>query len=214
MKRFVVLGGVVLGCGSTPAAPTAPVVEVQATAPASASAPAPASASAPTTASASASAPAPASATATATLGALGGGDLVNPYAQGTVPLDLSGAVGSTPPQGTKAPASPKGEVAVGPITTTNAAVDAARIAAGLRPRFRQCYQVGLNSDHTMSGKLTIGVEVDPNGDVTSANVISNTGLSVGVAACVAGVAKRATFTAPGGSGAKVSIVTSYTLGK
>ena len=69
-------------------------------------------------------------------------------------------------------------------------------VIAGLRGRFRACYQRGLQSDPTMSGKVTISAKIAPNGEVTSADVTSSAGVSNEVAQCMAGVIKHAQFDA------------------
>ncbi len=106
--------------------------------------------------------------------------------------------------------AGPKGDAQVGGSSASVPVSDADRVIASLRPRFRQCYQTGLNSDPGMSGKVTISAKVSPNGEVQSAEASSNTGLSPAVAACIAGVVKRAQFNAPGGSGSTLSIPVTF----
>ena len=106
--------------------------------------------------------------------------------------------------------AGPTGVAQVGGSTATVPISDADRVVAGLRGRFRSCYQTGLNSDPNMSGKVIISARVGPNGEVTGADVAQNTGLSPGVASCIAGVVKRATFSAPGGGGSTLSIPVTF----
>jgi Ca-activated chloride channel family protein len=100
----------------------------------------------------------------------------------------------------------PKGDAQLGGTTASVPISDADRVVAGLRPRFRQCYQVGLNSDPSMSGKIVVTAKVAPSGEVSGADVASNTGLSPTVANCMAGVVKRAQFNAPGGAGSTLKI--------
>ena len=106
--------------------------------------------------------------------------------------------------------AGPTGVAQVGGSTATVPISDADRVVAGLRGRFRSCYQTGLNSDPSMSGKVIISAKVGPNGEVSSADVAQNTGLSPGVASCIAGVVRRATFSAPGGGGSTLSIPVTF----
>jgi outer membrane biosynthesis protein TonB len=61
-----------------------------------------------------------------------------------------------------------------------------------------------------MSGKVLISAKVGPNGEVSSSDVASNTGLSPAVAQCIAGVVKRATFSAPGGGGSTLQIPVTF----
>src|SRR4029078_6377625 len=58
--------------------------------------------------------------------------------------------------------------------------------------------------------KVLISAKVGPNGEVSSADVASNTGLSPTVASCIAGVVKRATFSAPGGGGSTLQIPVTF----
>jgi hypothetical protein len=104
----------------------------------------------------------------------------------------------------------PKGDAQLGGTSATVPISDADRVIAGLRGRFRQCYQTGLNSDPTMSGKVVITAHVGPNGEVDSSNVSSNSGLSPAVASCIAGVVRRATFAAPGGGGSTLNIPVTF----
>ena len=71
-----------------------------------------------------------------------------------------------------------------------------------IEPGAKRCYQKGLDSDPTQSGKLVLAIRVAPSGEVESATIASHAGLSAGVADCVAGVARRAKFdrTGPGGA--------------
>ncbi|AKV01732.1 putative abductin-like protein [Labilithrix luteola] len=106
--------------------------------------------------------------------------------------------------------AGPTGVAQVGGSTATVPVSDADRVIAGLRARFRSCYQQGLNSDPSMSGKVIISAKVGPNGEVSSADVSQNTGLSPTVASCIANVVKRATFSAPGGGGSTLQIPVTF----
>lgn len=106
--------------------------------------------------------------------------------------------------------AGPKGDAQIGGSSASVPVSDADRVIASLRPRFRQCYQTGLTSDPGMSGKVIISAKVSPNGEVQSADVSSNTGLSPTVASCIAGVVKRAQFNAPGGGGSTLSIPVTF----
>jgi TonB family protein len=104
----------------------------------------------------------------------------------------------------------PTGSAQTGPATATVPISDADRVVAGLRNRFRKCYQDGLNSDPNMSGKVLISAKVAPNGEVQSANIASNSGLSPAVASCIARVVKNAQFSAPGGGGSTLNIPVTF----
>jgi hypothetical protein len=77
-------------------------------------------------------------------------------------------------------------------------------IRSQIHPGARRCYQKGLELDPSQAGKLVIVIRVAPSGEVESATVSSNAGLSAGVASCVASVAHRARFEPTGRSGATI----------
>ena len=75
---------------------------------------------------------------------------------------------------------------------------------ARLRPSFRSCYvHKGLDVDPSMEGKVTIEIDVAPNGDVSRVSRVSGEGLSAAVEACIMQRAQNGSFPAPGGSGAR-----------
>jgi hypothetical protein len=97
--------------------------------------------------------------------------------------------------------AGPTGIANIGIPVTSTPISNADSVVAGLRGRFRSCYQTGLLSDSTMTGKVVISAKVGPNGEVSAADVASISGLSPAVGQCIAGVIRRATFSAPSGGG-------------
>ena len=76
---------------------------------------------------------------------------------------------------------------------------EAERTIAGLRGRFRACYQAGLNLDHELDGCVIVQVRVAPDGAVESATPAITDRLSPKVIECLAGALRRAQFVAPGG---------------
>jgi outer membrane biosynthesis protein TonB len=96
----------------------------------------------------------------------------------------------------------PVGTVDTGPASAN---VPIANMESVIRsqifPAARKCYQRGLENDPNQSGKLIVAIKVDPSGEVSSASVVSNSGLSQQVASCIVSAAKRATFGQnPGGT--------------
>jgi len=81
-----------------------------------------------------------------------------------------------------------------------------ATIRRQIHPGAKRCYQRGLQQDPTQAGRLVITIKVAPGGDVDSASVASNGGLSAQVASCIALVARRAKFDAPGPDGSTISV--------
>jgi hypothetical protein len=75
-----------------------------------------------------------------------------------------------------------------------------------IQPGAKRCYQKGLETDPTQSGKLVILIKVAPSGEVDSVSAASNTGLSAQVASCIQTVARRAKFDAPGANGSTLSV--------
>jgi hypothetical protein len=106
--------------------------------------------------------------------------------------------------------AAPIAVANVGGVQGSGAVSDADRVIAGLRGRFRQCYQTGLNSDPSMAGKVVITARVGPNGEVQSSSVSSNSGLSPAVASCIAGVVGRAQFSPPTSGSATINIPVTF----
>jgi outer membrane biosynthesis protein TonB len=99
------------------------------------------------------------------------------------------------------ATAGPMGIANVGIAVTSTPIANADAVVAGLRGRFRSCYQTGLLGDSTMTGKVVVSARVGPNGEVSTADIASISGLSPAVGQCIAGVVRRATFAAPSGGG-------------
>jgi hypothetical protein len=100
-----------------------------------------------------------------------------------------------------------RGDVEYGGSTASVPVSNAeAVIRSQIHPGAKRCYQQGLESDPTQSGRLVILIKVAPSGEVDSVSVSSNSGLSSGVANCIQRVAKRAKFDAPGASGSSISV--------
>ncbi len=102
--------------------------------------------------------------------------------------------------------------VPVGDVQYTGSAMSVpvanaeAVIRSQIHPGAKKCYQRGLESDPTQAGKLVVLIKVAPSGEVDTVTVQSNTGLSPSVANCIASVARRAKFDAPGPSGSQISV--------
>jgi len=79
-----------------------------------------------------------------------------------------------------------------------------------IQPGAKRCYQKGLEVDPSQSGRLLIVLKIAPSGEVDTATVGSNNGLSQQVATCIAGVARRAKFDAPGASGSTINVPFSF----
>lgn len=104
----------------------------------------------------------------------------------------------------------PKGDAQLGGTTMSVPVTNAEAVVARMRPRFRSCYQTGLNVDPSMSGKVVIIAKIGPNGEVDSANVASNSGLSDQVTSCLVRTVRNTTFDAPGPQGSTIQIPISF----
>jgi hypothetical protein len=101
----------------------------------------------------------------------------------------------------------PVGEVQYGGSSMSVPVSNAeAIIRSQIHPGAKRCYQKGLESDPTQSGRIVIMIKVSPSGEVDSASVASNSGISPGVASCITAVARRAKFDAPGSNGSTISV--------
>lgn len=98
----------------------------------------------------------------------------------------------------------PKADVNIGSVSVSGSVAGADRVIGGLRPRFRACYQTGLNADPGMRGTLVVRAETAGDGGVTKADIVSNAGLSPAVASCVANSLRRAVFSGAGSVSASV----------
>jgi hypothetical protein len=92
------------------------------------------------------------------------------------------------------------------PLLSAPLANAEAVIRKQIHPGARRCYQKGLDSDPSQSGKLVVTIRVAPSGEVDSATVSNHPGLSAGVADCIATVARRAKFDPTGPGGATVVV--------
>jgi len=89
----------------------------------------------------------------------------------------------------------PVGDVATGPaIANVPIANMESVIRSQIFPAAKRCYQRGLEADPSQAGKIVISIKVDPSGEVSSANVVSNSGLSSSVASCITRAASNAKF--------------------
>lgn len=89
---------------------------------------------------------------------------------------------------------------------------NAARVVAGMRAGFRNCFQRGLALDPSAQGGLRVVIRVGPTGQVTNATASSVTGnLSAAVVACVVARARAAQFDAPDGGAATVTVPVTFT---
>lgn len=130
--------------------------------------------------------------------------------ASSTTPTLVSASPPSPVLTTTAPPLGVRGDATTGALVTSAPVQNAERTIAGLRPGFRRCYNTGLATDPTMSGKIVLAVKLDPNGDVVRIDKVDGSGLSSAVESCITARAKQATFDAPGGSGATIQIPVTF----
>ena len=152
-------------------------------------------------------------------VGVVNGGNDLRPTSGGPVqarPSSGLSALGDAHARSNNGPgketavAGPTGITQIGTSVTSVPVPGADGTVATLRTRFRRCYEIGLLTDSTMSGKVVIRASVGPNGEVASSDIASITGLPPSVGQCIAAVVKRATFERPGGTGATIQIPVSF----
>ena len=79
-------------------------------------------------------------------------------------------------------------------------------IRSQIHPGAKRCYQKGLESDPTQAGRIVILIKVSPSGEVDSASVASNSGLSGGVAAASRPWRAEPSSTLPERNGSTISV--------
>jgi hypothetical protein len=135
-------------------------------------------------------------------------GGVVHPGARrdlASIAVTHGGDRGPAGPAGTDR-GGPSFEVELGaPIASAHVS-GAERVVAGLKPKFRACYNKGLAADPTMAGSVTIVAKIGPNGEVTGADPSGGGGLSLEVQSCLARVVRNAPFEAAAGAGATLQI--------
>jgi hypothetical protein len=137
-----------------------------------------------------------------------GGGGLVQPGRSGGLG-GIAGAQGTGVGNGSgtgQVVAGPKGDASIGATSASVPVANAERVIAGLRAKFRLCYNQGLSQDPGMSGAVTMVVKIAPNGEVNSADASGNSGLSDGVIKCISRALKNAQFDPPGASGSVLQV--------
>jgi hypothetical protein len=92
--------------------------------------------------------------------------------------------------------------------------VDAERVVAELRARFRACYYRGLALNPMLQGSVKITARIGPNGEVLSATPSGGEGLGEEVVTCLVSRVMGANFHPPEGGGASIVIPIKLALQK
>jgi len=83
-------------------------------------------------------------------------------------------------------------DVQLSPVTSP--VPDDTGVVVRLRPGLRACATKALQQDPNEQGRLGVQVEIAANGEVTTASVVNNTGLSQATVACMLARVRRAQF--------------------
>src|SRR3954471_823580 len=140
------------------------------------------------------------------------GGGAIRPGMGGTLAgIGSSGRTTGTEGTGAGAKvAGPKGNANVGGANVSGGTVgNASRVVAGMRAGFRACYQRGLAENPDAAGSITLTIRVGAGGEVTGVSGSSGT-LPASVVACVKARAQAASFDAPEGGSAVISVPVTF----
>jgi hypothetical protein len=110
--------------------------------------------------------------------------------------------------------ANPNGPPArTGAATPPHVANAEAAIKA-LRPRFRGCYNTGLQQHPDMEGSVVVTLHIAPDGSVSDAAATEHDGLSPAVVECIRRVLQRAQFEPPGDQGSIVAVPVRFEINR
>jgi hypothetical protein len=108
----------------------------------------------------------------------------------------------------------PVGSATVGSTEIHGHVIDAERVVAQLRGRFRACYERGLASNPDLQGSVKITAKIAANGEVVSATPSGGAGLGDEVVSCLVSRVMGANFRPPEGPGATIVIPITFALQK
>jgi hypothetical protein len=125
------------------------------------------------------------------------------------------GATGLGPgtggPGAVAAVAGPKGNASVGGAAVSGGTVsNAARVVAGMRAGFRNCYQRGLAENPDSAGSIRLTIRVGAGGEVAGVTPSSSGNLPASVVSCVVARAQAAQFDPPEGGSAVIAVPVTF----
>jgi hypothetical protein len=143
-----------------------------------------------------------------------GGGGAIRPGAAGGG-IGAIGATGrGTGTEGTgtgAAVAGPKGNASVGGAAVSGGTVsNAARVVAGMRAGFRNCYQRGLAENPDSAGGIRLTIRVGAGGEVAGVSPSATGNLPASVVSCVVARAQAAQFDPPEGGSAVIAVPVTF----
>jgi hypothetical protein len=142
-----------------------------------------------------------------------GGGGAIRPGAAGGGLAGI-GATGKGTEGGTGAVAKvegPKGNASVGGAAVSGGNVsNAARVVAGMRAGFRNCYQRGLAENPDAAGSIRLTIRVGAGGEVAGVQAAPSGSLPASVISCVQARAQAAQFDPPEGGAAVIAVPVTF----
>jgi outer membrane biosynthesis protein TonB len=139
-----------------------------------------------------------------------GGGGTIRPGALGGDLAQIGATGRGTGTEGTGAAvkvAGPKGNANVAaPSVAGGTITNVARVVAGMRPGFRNCYNRGLQENPDAQGNIKLSITVGAGGEVTNVTATPSGHLPPSVIACVTARARAAAFDPPDGGSAVVVV--------
>jgi hypothetical protein len=143
-----------------------------------------------------------------------GGGGAIRPGAAGggLAGIGSTGRGSGTEGTGTGAKVEgPKGNASVGGAAVSGGTVsNAARVVAGMRAGFRNCYQRGLAENPDAAGSIRLTIRVGAGGEVASVSPAPTGSLPASVVSCVVARAQAAQFDPPEGGSAVIAVPVTF----
>jgi hypothetical protein len=142
------------------------------------------------------------------------GGGAIRPGASGGSLAGIGSTGRGSGTEGTGAGAKvagPKGNASTGPAAVSGGNVsNAARVVAGMRAGFRNCYNRGLAENPDAQGSIRLTIRVGPGGEVQGVSAAPSGSLSPTVVSCVQARAQAAQFDAPEGGSAVINVPVTF----
>ena len=143
-----------------------------------------------------------------------GGGGSIRPGAAGggLAGIGNTGKTGGTEGGGSVAKVEgPKGNASVGGAAVSGGNVsNAARVVAGMRAGFRNCYQRGLAENPDAAGSIRLTIRVGAGGEVAGVSPAPSGSLPASVISCVVARAQAAQFDPPEGGSAVIAVPVTF----
>jgi hypothetical protein len=143
-----------------------------------------------------------------------GGGGAIRPGAAGGGLAGIGSTGRGTGTEGTGTSVKtegPKGNASVGGAAVSGGNVsNAARVVAGMRAGFRNCYQRGLAENPDAAGSIRLTIRVGAGGEVAGVTPAPSGSLPASVISCVVARAQAAQFDPPEGGSAVIAVPVTF----